>query len=160
MANRTLSVGCRVRNFQTFARATSSEDDRQLDSDIGIITYGEDGRYQVTSYRLGFRSDHAGDLLRSESDYLNVSDPLDRDREILLDEDSKGFMQIRREGDTVTKLDKAARKALDKQAKDEAAAHKAELERLQREHDAEIEKIKAERRAELEDEKRRVEATV
>lgn len=160
MLNLIHSVGFRFRDAQVFMRGTSSDDERQIDADLGIVTYDDDGHYQVSSYRFGARSDHFTDMFRGRDGRLSVDAPLDRDREILLDKDAEGVIVTKREGDTITKLDSKARKAQDAEAKATAKAHAAELERLQREHEAEIEKIKAERRAELEDEKRRVEATV
>jgi hypothetical protein len=111
MSNHSTTVALRFRSIQPFARLSTTTDERQSDYDQGIVTYDDDGHYQVTSLRIGLRSDHVGDLLGSQSEMLSTSSPLDEDRELLLDSDSKGLILTRRDGDNVRHLDGDARKA-------------------------------------------------
>ena len=147
MFNLSNSVGVRFRDAQVFVRGTSSDDDRQCDADLGIVTYDDDGHYQVSSFRFGARSDHFTDMFRGRDGRLNVDSPLDRDREILIDEDAEGVITTTRDGDTITQLNADGRKSQKAQRKSADAAHKAEMERMQAEHQAEIDAIRAERKA-------------
>ena len=145
MSNHSTTVGFRVRNFQPFTRLTTSADERQATSDFGFVTYDDDGHYQVTSLRVGLRSDHVYDLLGPTSSMCDTATPLDEDRDLLLDAKSKGVILTRRDGDAVQHLDADARKA-DKQAhRDEMARLDAENARITAEADADIAAIRAER---------------
>ena len=145
MSNHSTTVALRYRSFQPFARLSTTADERQTDADYGIVTYDDDGHYQISSLRVGLRCDHVGDILGSQSEMLTTSSPLDEDRELLLASDSKGVILTRRDGDDVRHLDGAARKA-DKQAhRDEMARLDAENARITAEADADIAAIRAER---------------
>lgn len=147
MNDRSLSVGLRVRNMQAFSRVSSTVDDRQNDVDYGFITYDDNGEYQVTSCRMGFRSDHIHDLFGGGERRASVQDPHDADRGIIIEDEGKGVILTRRNGDTVTQLDGEGRKAEDTDRAADAKSHAAEIERLRAEHQAEIDAIRAERKA-------------
>ena len=145
MSNHSTTFALRFRGIQPFARLSTTADERQTDADYGIVTYDDDGHYQVSSFRLGLRSDHVGDLLGSQSDMLSTSSPLDEDRELLMDDVSKGLILTRRDGDTVRQLDGPARKAENKARTDEMARIDADVKRMRAEADADCAAIRAER---------------
>lgn len=136
MSNHSTTFALRFRGIQPFARLSTTADERQTDADYGIVTYDDDGHYQVSSFRLGLRSDHVGDLLGSQSDMLSTSSPLDEDRELLMDDVSKGLILTRRDGDTVRQLDGPARKA-------ENAAMARDRDEVNRVHDADVRELAA-----------------
>ncbi len=127
MSNHSTTVGLRVRNFQPFTRLTTSADERQATSDFGFVTYDDDGHYQVTSLRVGLRSDHVYDLLGPTSSMCDTATPLDEDRDLLLDAESKGLILTRRDGDDVQHLDADARKADNQARTDELKELRDEL---------------------------------
>ncbi len=136
MSNHSTSVGFRVRNFQPFTRLTTSADERQSTSDFGFVTYDDDGHYQVTSLRVGLRSDHVYDLLGPTSSMCDTATPLDEDRDLLLDADSKGLILTRRDGDGVQQLDADARKA-------ESESIARDRDEMNRVHDADVRELAA-----------------
>ena len=136
MSNHSTTFALRLRGIQPFARMSSTTDERQTDVDYGVVTYDDDGHYQVSSFRVGLRSDHVGDLLGSQSDMLSTSSPLDEDRELLMDDVSKGLILTRRDGDTVRQLDGAARKA-------ESESRSNERKESNRVHQADIDELAA-----------------
>lgn len=140
MSNHSTTFAIRFRGIQPFARLSTTADERQTDADYGVVTYDDDGHYQVSSFRLGLRSDHVGDLLGSQSEMLSTSSPLDEDRELLMDDVAKGLILTRRDGDTVRQLDGAARKA-------ESESMARERDEVNRVHDADVREL-AELRAE------------
>lgn len=136
MSNHSTTFAIRFRGVQPFARLSTTADERQTDADYGLVTYDDDGHYQVSSFRLGLRSDHVGDLLGSQSEMLSTSSPLDEDRELLMDDVSKGLILTRRDGDEVRQLDGAARKA-----ENESMARKRD--EVNRVHDADVRELAA-----------------
>ena len=127
MSNHSTTLGIRLRNWQPFTRLTTSADERQATSDFGFVTYDDDGHYQVTSLRVGLRSDHVYDLLGPTSSMCDTATPLDEDRDLLLDAKSKGLILTRRDGDAVEHLDADARKADNQARTDELKELRDEL---------------------------------
>ncbi len=145
MSNHSTTLGIRLRNWQPFTRLTTSADERQATSDFGFVTYDDDGHYQVTSLRVGLRSDHVYDLLGPTSSMCDTATPLDEDRDLLLDAKSNGLILTRRDGDDVQHLDADARKADDKARAAEMARIDADVKRMRAEADADCAAIRAER---------------
>ena len=145
MSNHSTTVGLRVRNFQPFTRLITSADERQSTNDFGFVTYDDDGHYQVTSLRVGLRSDHVYDLLGPTSSMCDTATPLDEDRDLLLDAKSKGLILTRRDGDDVQHLDADARKADNEAHRAEMARLDADIKRMREETDADRATVRAER---------------
>lgn len=58
-------ISRRMGSIQPFWRSVSREDDRYIGTQVGVITYDKDDRYQMSYLEAGFRSDHIVDgLLR------------------------------------------------------------------------------------------------
>lgn len=136
----SIAHAVRVRRGQMFARSTWKDGERQVDTDYGIVTYDDDGNYAVTSFRLGFRSDHFSALFGRPA--LSTSQPLKSDSDILLDKKDKGHIDIHRDGKTVVRLDAKGRKAKAKSDKRKAKKAKADREAADAKHQAEVTKIR------------------
>ena len=135
-------TGFRLGDFSGFGRGTWANS-RSLTAEIGIVTYNDDDEYEVSSYTIGARCDHATNALLSvlgdKSPRESVNQPLDNDSEILIDKDTRTI--YREDGvDVDLKARDEERKALE-----------VERKRLAKEHDAEMESIRKARSAETAD---------
>jgi len=131
MQDHAVSLGIRFRNVQPFSRLSTTSDGRQSTSDFGFVTYNDDGRYQISSLRIGHRCDHLYDALGAGPE-LDSANPLAADIDLILPKDSKGVIVTHRDGDKVRNFDRDGRKKLSnkrakqakkaKRQKDEVAA--------------------------------------
>ena len=135
----------RMRRGQTFVRSTWKDDERQTDTDFGIITYDDGGNYAVTSFRIGGRSDHFSSMFGRPT--LSTSDPLKSDKDLLLDKKDKGRIDIHRDGKSVVRLDAKGRKAKAKADKLKAKQDKADAKAREERHEKDVTEIKAWRNA-------------
>ena len=85
-------TGFRFGNFSTFGRGTWANQ-RSLSAEIGIVTYNDEDEYEVSSYTIGVRCDHATNalltVLGDKSPRESINAPLDNDSEILIDKDTR-----------------------------------------------------------------------
>ena len=103
----------RLGNFQLFGRGVKPNE-RSANAEIGIVTYDDDGHYEITSYTLGFRADHLGNAvaraLGDDQPCESIDSPLAGDSELLLDNNTR--YAFRRDGVNVDrKAEREERKA-------------------------------------------------